>query len=268
MPDPQIQQNQKDPQVPVQYEADSDFRFKKKVSFPYTTVQPSGMPAARTEIIYYDGTNYWFYSYQNAGWRSTKLNGVGFPDSPAQGDIIYYNGTSWVVLNAGTSGYYLKTQGTGANPTWAAVSQPTTLPPQLAAEGHTQVDVLSVLNTDVTYRSFSIPAMGANDTLVIKLHVKVPDTGSYKFMVGATTIVSVSPIANTDRYYTLTLYNRNSVSAQYYTLHEETGGGYASVGTSAINLGSAFSLLAVFNDTAVSNGHIISEYGDAILYKA
>jgi hypothetical protein len=37
-----------------------------------------------------------------------------------QGDIIYYNGTNWVTLAAGTNGYYLKTQGTGANPIWAA----------------------------------------------------------------------------------------------------------------------------------------------------
>jgi hypothetical protein len=40
--------------------------------------------------------------------------------SDAQGDILYYNGTSYVRLGAGTSGHFLKTQGAGANPTWAA----------------------------------------------------------------------------------------------------------------------------------------------------
>lgn len=39
-----------------------------------------------------------------------------------QGDIIYYNGTNWVTLAAGTNGYFLKTQGTGANPIWAAAT--------------------------------------------------------------------------------------------------------------------------------------------------
>lgn len=39
--------------------------------------------------------------------------------SDAQGDILYYNGTAYARLAAGTSGQYLKTQGTGANPTWA-----------------------------------------------------------------------------------------------------------------------------------------------------
>lgn len=38
--------------------------------------------------------------------------------SAAQGDILYYNGSVWVNLVAGTSGKYLKTQGAGANPMW------------------------------------------------------------------------------------------------------------------------------------------------------
>ncbi len=40
--------------------------------------------------------------------------------SDAQGDIMYYNGTDWARLGAGTSGQFLKTLGTGANPAWAA----------------------------------------------------------------------------------------------------------------------------------------------------
>lgn len=44
--------------------------------------------------------------------------------SDAQGDIMYYNGTDWARLAAGTSGDYLKTQGAGADPAWAAVTTP------------------------------------------------------------------------------------------------------------------------------------------------
>lgn len=40
--------------------------------------------------------------------------------SDAQGDILYYNGTSYVRLAAGTDGEFLKTQGSGANPVWAS----------------------------------------------------------------------------------------------------------------------------------------------------
>lgn len=36
----------------------------------------------------------------------------------AQGNIIYFNGTDWVLLAPGTSGQFLKTLGAGANPVW------------------------------------------------------------------------------------------------------------------------------------------------------
>lgn len=40
--------------------------------------------------------------------------------SDAQGDILYYNGTDWARLGAGTSGQFLKTQGAAADPTWTS----------------------------------------------------------------------------------------------------------------------------------------------------
>ena len=40
--------------------------------------------------------------------------------TPAQGDVIYYNGADWVNLAPGTSGQVLHTQGAGANPVWDA----------------------------------------------------------------------------------------------------------------------------------------------------
>jgi hypothetical protein len=44
------------------------------------------------------------------------------PGSEAQGDVLYYNGSDWSRLAAGTSGQYLKTQGAGANPVWGTVA--------------------------------------------------------------------------------------------------------------------------------------------------
>lgn len=38
--------------------------------------------------------------------------------SDAQGQILYHNGTNWVSLAPGTDGYFLRTQGIGANPKW------------------------------------------------------------------------------------------------------------------------------------------------------
>ena len=39
--------------------------------------------------------------------------------SQTQGDILYFNGTNWVRLPAGTSGEFLETLGPGFNPVWA-----------------------------------------------------------------------------------------------------------------------------------------------------
>ncbi|MCP4929045.1 MAG: hypothetical protein GY918_08340 [Gammaproteobacteria bacterium] len=52
--------------------------------------------------------------------------------SDAQGDVLYYGGTDYERLGAGTSGYFLKTQGAGANPAWAEVDA---LPTQTSHSG-------------------------------------------------------------------------------------------------------------------------------------
>lgn len=69
--------------------------------------------AQRTTLGLAIGTNVQAY---NA--RLTDIAGASW----AQGDIVYYNGTNLTRLGAGTSGQFLKTNGTGANPAWATVS--------------------------------------------------------------------------------------------------------------------------------------------------
>lgn len=49
----------------------------------------------------------------NIGGTSIRMG------SDAQGDVLYFNGTNYVRLAAGTSGHFLKTNGAGANPAWA-----------------------------------------------------------------------------------------------------------------------------------------------------
>lgn len=51
-----------------------------------------------------------------ASFSSASLDTLG---SPAQGDILYRNGSSWVYLAPGTNGQFLQTQGASANPQWA-----------------------------------------------------------------------------------------------------------------------------------------------------
>jgi len=50
------------------------------------------------------------------------VKGVALSGS-AQGDIPYFDGSTYQPLAAGTAGYFLKTQGAGANPVWAALNE-------------------------------------------------------------------------------------------------------------------------------------------------
>ena len=54
-------------------------------------------------------------------WELMAQKGTDTSVATTQGDIIYHNGTSLARLGAGTSGQFLKTQGTGANPVWGTV---------------------------------------------------------------------------------------------------------------------------------------------------
>ena len=55
----------------------------------------------------------------SAGVLAVEGNQIPSPGSVAQGDVLYYNGTVWARLAAGTSGQFLKTNGAAANPAWA-----------------------------------------------------------------------------------------------------------------------------------------------------
>lgn len=69
--------------------------------------------AMKTQLALTIGTDVQAYSAKLA-----DIAGITY----AQGDVFYYNGTNIAKLAAGTSGHFLKTQGAGANPVWAASS--------------------------------------------------------------------------------------------------------------------------------------------------
>jgi hypothetical protein len=53
---------------------------------------------------------------------AADVGAIAAPGSPAQGQILYYNGSAWTNLAVGTSGDVLTTQGAGANPIWSTPS--------------------------------------------------------------------------------------------------------------------------------------------------
>lgn len=62
-------------------------------------------------------------STHNGGADPVTPSGIGaiaIPGSSAWGDILFRDTSGWTRLPAGTSGLFLKTQGTGADPVWAA----------------------------------------------------------------------------------------------------------------------------------------------------
>lgn len=71
-----------------------------------------------------DGSSGQFYIYGNNGPELTDLQSI--LDSvlgSTRGGIIYRGASGWAKLDPGTSGNFLKSNGTGADPSYAAVSQ-------------------------------------------------------------------------------------------------------------------------------------------------
>lgn len=76
------------------------------------------MTAGSTIALIYDGaTTTWLRL--NDRQTTTILDGM--VASPAQGDLLYRGASAWTRLGAGTSGQFLQTLGTGANPAWATL---------------------------------------------------------------------------------------------------------------------------------------------------
>jgi hypothetical protein len=114
------------------------------------------------------------------------------PGSAAQGDTFYTNsGPATTRLPAGTSGFFLKTLGAGANPAWAAVN------PIL----NSQVADATVggVNTEVTLYTYTMPGntMGANGRVNVRVYFSNLNQGSgtltLKIYIGATAIISFTP---------------------------------------------------------------------------
>ena len=99
--------------------------------------------------------------------------------SDAQGDVLYHDGTDYTRLAAGTSGYYLKTQGTSANPVWAdAAYSPT--PMWFAYANSDQTGVSDATWTKVTnFGAEAIDSDGAYATGTQTFTVPADKAGKY-----------------------------------------------------------------------------------------
>ncbi len=79
--------------------------------------------------------------------------------SEAQGDVLYFNGSNWVRLGAGTNGQFLKTQGASANPVWdnAVVGTASALSSPFTIEGGTYDPSTTVTAQTSSAAALTIP---------------------------------------------------------------------------------------------------------------
>lgn len=115
--------------------------------------------------------------------------------SQAQGDIIYASSASaWARLGAGTSGYFLKTQGAAANPIWAVVNQDQSLAGSTVQRVNTQTGAVATGTTLIPYDD-TIP-QNTEGTEVMTLAI-TPGSATNKLKIDV--VVHMDPATNVDQ---------------------------------------------------------------------
>ena len=103
------------------------------IKFTWKGTYNAGTAYAVDDVVSYNGSSYVCIQASTnnlptvtAYWdimSSAGTNGTNGTDLTStlttQGDIVYRDGSGLQRLGAGTSGQFLKTQGSGANPVWA-----------------------------------------------------------------------------------------------------------------------------------------------------
>jgi len=144
------------------------------IKFRWKGTYAGGTAYTVDDVVEYNGSSYicilastgnlptdttYFEQMSSAGTNGTNgTNGTDVGTTiTTQGDILYRDGSGLQRLGAGTSGQFLKTLGTGANPTWADLSA-----------GIKQIKFASSTGTtQYTTNSSSFVDVGANYQLTI-----------------------------------------------------------------------------------------------------
>lgn len=107
------------------------------------------------DSYYATDTKKFYVCYATNTWVQIML--VAPATGAAQGDLLYYDGAKWARLAAGTSGYFLKSQGTGADPTFA--SPPTSYGMKGSQAGAYTTSSTSLVNVDGTHLTVTISGL-------------------------------------------------------------------------------------------------------------
>lgn len=122
-------------------------------------------------------------------------------DFTTHGDIPYFNGTSVVRLAPGTSGQFLRTQGSGAAPVWANMQTLATIAETTLAADAANIDFQSIPST---YRTLLLVIYGQSSAGVdfdpVRLQFNGDTGGNYRWQrlrANNTTISATSQQADT-----------------------------------------------------------------------
>ena len=96
--------------------------------------------------------------------------------SAAQGDVLYYNGTSYVRLAPGTSGQVLVSGGAGANPSWGAAAGNT---PSFSAYNPADQGLTTGAYTKITATTEAYDTGSCYDAANAKFTVPAGEAGKY-----------------------------------------------------------------------------------------
>ena len=133
-----------------------------------------------------------------------------------QGDILYRDGSGLQRLGAGTSGQYLKTQGTGANPVWGTVSATSDIE-KIVSNTFSGVSAVD-LNGLTTY-------FGATPSDYAMYHIYMSDmdfSTSTNLMMRQIN----SDVLNTGSYYSYATWAIQSNSSSIQVSHSESGNAF------------------------------------------
>lgn len=170
---------------------------------------------------------------------------IAEPSSVVQGDVIYYTGSAWQRLAAGTSGYFLQTKGSGANPAWAPGSD---LLDIVTADNTTNASSTS----EETVLSYTVPAntIGSDGVLIVRLWITTANSSggnvvfTFRFKYGSTTIWTLAKSAmgtgNTHlNYFDIYLKGDGATNSQESDVIAEANAESADIGSVNTGWGSA-----------------------------
>ena len=144
-----------------------------KVSITWRGTYAGGTAYTPKDAVYYNGTSYICTANTTGNlptdtsyWNKMAEGGDVATTLTTQGDVLYRDGSGLQRLGAGTSGQFLKTQGTGANPVWATADSGKTLGVTQFTNG-TRASMSAAGTSGVDFWSVNYTQLKANSKLLI-----------------------------------------------------------------------------------------------------